>query len=55
MVVPLYNTFAFQKPLVGSPEPVHALDLLDPSMLPKSESDRMVLQTVCAMLNAGSR
>ena len=35
--------------------PVRALGLLDPLILPQSKSDRMVLQTVCAMLNAGSR
>ena len=35
--IPLYNTLAVQKPPAGSPEPVRAPGLLDPSTLPESE------------------
>ena len=54
-MVPLYNTFAVQKPPAGSPEPRARSSLLDPSMLPKSEPDRVDLETVHAMLHTGSR
>jgi len=54
-VIPLYNTFAVQKPPAGSPEPVRAPGLLDPSTLPESEPDRVGLETVHEMLNASSR
>ncbi len=51
--IPLYSTFAIQKPLPGSAETVRAPGALDPSTLPPTEPARAGLLTVCAMLNAG--
>jgi hypothetical protein len=51
----LYNTLAAQKPPMGSTEPMHAQDPLDPMTLPETMPARTGLQTVHAMLNSGSR
>ncbi|KAF8267460.1 hypothetical protein EI94DRAFT_1730637 [Lactarius quietus] len=51
--IPLYSSFAMQKPPAGSTEPVRAPGALDPSTLPDAEPARAGLLTVCAMLNAG--
>jgi len=56
-VIPLYNTFAVQSrstPGSPGPEPVRAL-ARSTRRLPESEPDRVGLQTVRAMVNAGSR
>ncbi|KAI0281240.1 hypothetical protein BGY98DRAFT_1094994 [Russula aff. rugulosa BPL654] len=51
---PLYNTLAVQKLPTDSTEPVRAPGPLDPMTLPETKPTRIGLQTVRAMLNAGS-
>jgi hypothetical protein len=51
--IPLYSSFATQKPPPGSTEPMRVPGALDPSTLPPTEPARAGLLTVCAMLNAG--